>query len=83
MNMQTRQPARDAEHFHNPAAAPVPRPAAGAILLARQRDNLRFALAQFDQQGLTVELARAVQDVTGSKGKAFNVLDMAIKEVMK
>lgn len=81
MNMAVKQPPRDGEFGHDFAA--IPRPAAGAITMASYRNNLRLALKQFTPEMLAHELARALLDATGSKGKAFNVLDAAMKEVMK
>lgn len=71
---------RDAEHFHDPAVAKL---RASPLAMANFRRNLRFALATMPNGTLTHELAEAVQDVTGSKGKAFDVLDGAAKEVAK
>lgn len=70
---------RGAEHFHNPSA--VAKLRASPLAMAAFRRNLRFALAAMPEGTLAHELAEAVQDVTGSKGKAFNVLDAAMKEV--
>lgn len=81
MNMQTGQPARDAEHFHNPAAVATFR--ASPMAMAAFRRHLRDAIRSFPEGTLAVELAAVLQQAVGSKGKAFNVLDAAIKEVMK
>jgi hypothetical protein len=72
---------RDAEHFHDPSA--VAKLRASPLAMANFRRNLRFALAEMPEGTLAHELAGAVQDVLGSKGKAFDVLDEAAKEVAK
>lgn len=81
MNVAMKQPIRDGEHFHDPSAHGRLRQ--GALIRARHVSNLGFALKNFHQDELADVLAKALQDVLGSKGKAFNVLDAAMKEVMK